>query len=249
MNRVSDNTLEKFSELAKRGVEVNVREVFGVHTFDTITTCTFGVSINSHDGSNKEVIKNLETFLDFSSWRWLVILLLPGFLQTKLGLQSTPDFILNYFETTMRAVLEDRKKRNEESNDILQLMLDAEAETRFVKGEEKGSFQALEAALSKMDDEGAVFKNMKFGEKKLSFTEILAQSVFLMLAGYHTTTVLLSYCSYALALYPEIDAKLVAELKRKIGDKKNIEYEDVSSLMYLDAFVNETLRYYPPITN
>ncbi|RWS19420.1 Cytochrome P450 3A11-like protein, partial [Leptotrombidium deliense] len=167
--QVTDNTVDKFEQLATIGKPVNVREVFAVHTFDTITRSMFGVDVNSHKGGNEKVIYNLEKFLDFSSWRWITVLFLPDFIQTWLGLQSAPDFILGYFEKTVKAVLEKRKQSGEKYNDILQVLLDAEAETEFAKGEEKDSFEGIEETLRRMNEENNIIKTTTVNVKKLSF--------------------------------------------------------------------------------
>ncbi|RWS20491.1 hypothetical protein B4U80_04759, partial [Leptotrombidium deliense] len=68
-----------------------------------------------------------------------------------------------------------------------------------------------------------------------------------MLAGYHTTAVLLGYCAYALAINPKVQEKLYKELRRLFAKEEEINYENLNSCVYLDAFITETLRYYPPV--
>jgi len=50
------------------------------------------------------------------------------------------------------------------------------------------------------------------GEKTLSEDEILAQAIIFFLAGYETTATTLSYCSYELALNPDVQQKLYEEI-------------------------------------
>lgn len=47
---------------------------------------------------------------------------------------------------------------------------------------------------------------------ELTEEEIVAQSFLVFVAGYETTATLLTYVSYVLAIYPEIQDKLIAEI-------------------------------------
>ena len=49
-------------------------------------------------------------------------------------------------------------------------------------------------------------------EKKLTDEEIVTNSIVFLLAGYETTTNTLAYTSYLLALHPEIQERLQAEI-------------------------------------
>ena len=52
----------------------------------------------------------------------------------------------------------------------------------------------------------------KDGQRKLSDLEIVSYSITFLLAGYETTANTLAYTSYLLALNPEVQEKLCAEI-------------------------------------
>ena len=56
----------------------------------------------------------------------------------------------------------------------------------------------------------------------LSTNEILANAMLFFVAGYDTTATSLSYLLYNLALTPECQQKLVAEINRVVGDSVRI---------------------------
>ena len=56
----------------------------------------------------------------------------------------------------------------------------------------------------------------------LSTNEILANAMLFFVAGYDTTAISLSYLLYNLALTPECQQKLVAEINRVVGDSVRI---------------------------
>lgn len=83
-----------------------------------------------------------------------------------------------------------------------------------------------------------------------------------MIAGYETTSVLMSFTFYVLATEPVVQNKVYEEIQQEIGDvnhinvwkewnlsfslKGEITYESLGQLRYLDMVINETLRMYPP---
>ncbi|PVD38385.1 hypothetical protein C0Q70_00999 [Pomacea canaliculata] len=79
----------------------------------------------------------------------------------------------------------------------------------------------------------------------LSRTEVVAQAVAFFIAGYETTASTLQYMAYCLALHPEVQEKIVSEIKEQLGDEVPT-HEGVTKLKYLDSVIHETLRMYPP---
>ncbi|TDL14786.1 cytochrome P450 monooxygenase pc-1 [Rickenella mellea] len=68
-----------------------------------------------------------------------------------------------------------------------------------------------------------------------------------MIAGRDTTASTLTFATYALAMYPNIMAKLRAEVMEKVGPTRRPTYDDVREMKYLRAFINETLRLFPSV--
>ena len=84
-------------------------------------------------------------------------------------------------------------------------------------------------------------------EKQLTEEEMMAQGWIFFVAGFETTAGTLSFCSYELALNPEIQERLYEEVMSAIDIKGDISYEDLSKLPFLDAVLSETMRLYPPV--
>ncbi|RWS23798.1 cytochrome P450-like protein 4 [Leptotrombidium deliense] len=145
----------------------------------------------------------------------------------------------------MTYLINERRSHKVENNDMLQLLLDAETDELNKQDETDNQF--FEESIQSVDNKN-VFKNFIIGSKKLTADEILAQSVLLMLGGYHTTAVLLGYCCYSLAIYPRVQEELYAKLSSVFSKEEDMNYENINSCVYLDAFISETLRYYPPTT-
>lgn len=98
----------------------------------------------------------------------------------------------------------------------------------------------------------------------LNDKEIFGQAAVFLVAGYETTSVLLSFFFYTMAIEPVIQEKVYEEIRdafenvsRSILSKTTaqnnfvqdeITYEKLQQLPYLDMVINETLRMYPPFT-
>ncbi len=86
------------------------------------------------------------------------------------------------------------------------------------------------------------------GSKKVDDNEILAQSVLFFSVGFETSSQLLAYCTYCLALNPDCQEKLHDEIEQILSSNHGqIDYDIVSKMNYLDAVISETLRLYNPV--
>ena len=73
---------------------------------------------------------------------------------------------------------------------------------------------------------------------------IEAQGMVFLLAGFETTASTLSSLIYHVAMYPEVQEKIVEEIRDNIGSD-DITHESISTLEYLEACIMETLRLCP----
>jgi cytochrome P450 len=67
----------------------------------------------------------------------------------------------------------------------------------------------------------------------------------LFLAGHETTALALSWLWYLLAQYPEVEARLLAELQSVLGGRAP-SVDDLPHLSYTEMVLTEALRLYPP---
>ncbi|OSX60761.1 hypothetical protein POSPLADRAFT_1075248 [Postia placenta MAD-698-R-SB12] len=80
----------------------------------------------------------------------------------------------------------------------------------------------------------------------MSQDEVMAQMKVLILAGYETTSISLTWCLVELCKKPEIQAKLRSELSQ-ISSGDPTWDQLTNGFPYLDAVVHETLRLHPPL--
>jgi cytochrome P450 len=72
------------------------------------------------------------------------------------------------------------------------------------------------------------------------------QLVTMLIAGHDTSTASLAWTIYFLGKYPQIQEKVYAEITSVLGDSPP-RHDQLSSLPYLSAVIDESLRLYPPI--
>ncbi|KAM4014201.1 cholesterol 24-hydroxylase-like isoform 1-T1 [Anomaloglossus baeobatrachus] len=77
--------------------------------------------------------------------------------------------------------------------------------------------------------------------------DLVDNFVTFFIAGQETTANQLSFALMELGRYPEVLAKVQAEVDEVIGSKRDIEYEDLKKLQYLTQVLKETLRLYPTV--
>jgi len=76
---------------------------------------------------------------------------------------------------------------------------------------------------------------------------VTAQATLFMFAGYATTANGLTSCCFMLARHPEAQEKLHDLIMSKIDKYGDVCHELVQDIPYLEYFLNEVLRMYPPI--
>ncbi|MCA9698865.1 MAG: cytochrome P450 [Myxococcales bacterium] len=108
-----------------------------------------------------------------------------------------------------------------------------EARRRGVEGEG----DLLDGLLDAVDEEG--------DGGGLDRQALRDELVTLYLAGHDTTSHALSWAALLLSRHPEIDAKLLAELREVLGEAP-ATVADLERLPYLKAVCHEVLRLYPP---
>ncbi|KAI0772037.1 cytochrome P450 monooxygenase pc-3 [Trametes elegans] len=73
------------------------------------------------------------------------------------------------------------------------------------------------------------------------------ETLNILLAGRDTTAATLTFAVYMMCLYPEVCKRLRAEILETVGPTRMPTFEDVRSMKYLRAVINETLRLYPVV--
>ena len=86
-------------------------------------------------------------------------------------------------------------------------------------------------------------KNTKI---KLTTEEMTAQAFVFFFGGFDTTSTIMSFAAYEIAVNPEVQIRLQEEIDLVMNETKGEpSYDVINGIEYLDAVFNETMRKYP----
>ena len=220
----------KMAAVSDTGSNVDVWEWFGIFTMEVILATAFSRDVNLDGGRENPLIKVASDI--FKAGRTLggferVMMVISHFpwsvpLMRFLARRTRAARDWDYLHETALKLIEDRRNAmtttGSTARDLLQLMLEAH------------------------DDNT---ETMSSGY--LSNEEIVAEVMTFILAGYETTSNVLSYTAYLLALNPTIQDRLV----REINDYYDVNpdsslYDAAENIEYVTMVLYESLRMYPP---
>lgn len=92
-------------------------------------------------------------------------------------------------------------------------------------------------------------KNHEEEHERLTVNELAAQAFVFFLAGFETSSTVMTFALYELALNPDIQERLREEIKMILARHENqITYGAMMEMTYMEMVIDEVLRMYPPAT-
>ncbi|XP_068134844.1 cytochrome P450 3A24-like [Hyperolius riggenbachi] len=203
---------------------INMKEIFGSYSMDIVLSTSFSVNVDSMNNPNDPFVSNAKKLFTFSFLNplFLTTLLCPFLvpLLERLNFCFLPISVLNFFQDAIRSIKKNRQKGvHTDRVDFLQLLVDSQNKD----GTSEDSH----------------------GYKELSDSEIMAQGLIFIIAGYETTSTTLMFLAYVLATNPDVQTKLQEEIDAHLPNKSPPTYDALMQLEYLDMVIDETLRLYP----
>ncbi|XP_036597165.1 cytochrome P450 3A24-like [Trichosurus vulpecula] len=225
INQYGDVLVKNMQKEAEKNKPVTLKDIFGAFSLDVITSTSFSVNIDSLNNKDDPFVREINKILQSVTLGPLRLtveilpFLVPLFQKLDLGL--FPKEPIDFLKKSIKKIKEERKKNSQIHRvDFLQLMLDSQTPNNS----EMHSY------------------------KDLSDEEILAQSIIFILAGYETSSSVLSFLFYNLATHPEIQQKLQKEIDAVLPNKEAVTYDALAQIEYLDMVIHETLRLFPIVT-
>ncbi|XP_072262215.1 cytochrome P450 3A29-like isoform X3 [Pyxicephalus adspersus] len=205
---------------------INMKDIFGSYSMDIVLSTSFSVNVDSQNSPNDPFVTNGKKLFTFSFFNplFLTTVLCPFLipLLDKLNFCFLPLSVLNFFQDAIKSIKKDRQKGiHSDRVDFLQLMVDSQNQEGTSSGEES------------------------HGYKELTDTEIMAQGLIFIMAGYETTSTTLMFLAYHLATHPDVQTKLQEEIDTHLPNKAPPTYETLMQMEYLDMVIYESLRLYP----
>lgn len=225
-------------------VDCEMKDVFSKYTNDVISSAAFGYKINSFEDENNEFYLSGKTFSQLSApkqaFKLAMILLLPK-VSSFLKISFIDSKITKFFKSMVLDNMESREKNGIFRPDMINILMNVK----------KGTF-LTNTIEEKLNDGFATVEESSIGTKvvKRVWTddELVAQCFLFFLAGFDTSSTLLSFLAYELCINPGIQEQLYVEIKEthnSLGGKR-LTYDALQKMKYMDMVISETLRLWPP---
>ncbi|XP_055306358.1 uncharacterized protein LOC129570685 [Sitodiplosis mosellana] len=245
----ADDVVKHFLNKVKNGDRVNLemKDFFTRYTNDVIATCAFGLKINSFENPENEFYIGGRELMNFTGLkqaaRYMLVSIMPT-VARALDISYADARVSREFRNTILDTMDMRKKNNIHRPDMINIMMQIREGTLKNQTDEKVKENEGFATVEESEvDKVAV-------NRAWSDDEIVAQCFVFFVAGFESSSTLLSFTSYELAANPDIQQKLYEEIigtDQELGGKR-ITYDALQKMKYLDQVICESLRKWPPST-
>lgn len=219
MSDCADSFTKSFSEQFTKEDDTDMKKAFSKYTNDVIATCAFGIEIDSMKNPDNEFYRYGKEVTNTD-----------GLAQFKAMYKM---FFMMMFPKFAR---------------FIGIELMREKITNFFIG-------VIDDAIKQRDEKGITRPDMlqlmmeaRDKTSKLDLVDMTAQAFLFFIAGFETASSNMSLMAHEIAVNPDIQEKLHAEIDEvleKFGDK--VTYEAVANMPYLDAVFQETMRLHPQL--
>jgi cytochrome P450 len=244
--------LDRLEEVTRRqNGEIDLKELYGGYTMNVIAKCAFATE------PNNIFVKNATKLFTFPFWRKFLDYAVPMWLLDSIKFTVLPPDAMDFFRSITVGLIHQRlgtvQSHHSDHHDFIELLMKARklgsSETsESIKGIDDASFRKQTDDERTLNQNALIGIKIHDGNKTLDEEEILAQSVLFFSVGFETSSQLLAYCTYCLALNPDCQEQLHDEIEQTLSSNQGqIDYDIVSKMAYLDAVISETLRLYNPV--
>lgn len=211
------------------GESVELKELCARYTTDVIGEVAFGIECNSLKDPNaifrrmgRDIVEKPRHSLFVQAFMFT-----DPKLARQLRLKNFPDDVAEFFMGVVRETTTFRETHGVSRNDFMDMMLELKAQR-----DRLGNADIREDDLT----------------NGLNIEQVAAQAMVFYLAGFETSSTVMSFCIYELALQPDLQEKLRAEIFAVL-EKTNgqVTYEAIKEMVYLKKVIAETLRKHPVI--
>ncbi|XP_017041063.1 probable cytochrome P450 9f2 [Drosophila ficusphila] len=227
MNQVAKEAVGclKSEQTSEEGTELDMKDYSTRFTNDVIASTAFGLQVNSFQDRDNTFYMMGKKLTTFSFWQNIKFMLFFTWkkLSKILKLELFDKKSTQYF---VRLVL-DAMKYRQEHNIIRPDMINMLMEAQGVLPTEKTKTTAV---------------------REWSDRDIVAQCFVFFFAGFETSAVLMCFTAHELMENQDVQEKLYEEVQQvdRDLDGKELTYEAIMGMKYLDQVVSEVLRKWPP---
>ncbi|XP_059058018.1 uncharacterized protein LOC131851527 [Achroia grisella] len=225
-------------------VDIEAKDLTTRYANDVIASCAFGLKVDSHMDERNEFYQKGKSAATFGFIAILKFFLLISFpkLMAKIKLSPISKATTNFFKNLVLGTMKNRKDQKIIRPDMIHLLMEAQ----------KGKLKYDDKMVQDTNAGFATVEESSVGKKVIdrvwTDTDLVAQAVLFFIAGFETVSSAMSFALHELALNPEIQDKLVQEIKEnEIRNGGKFDYKSIQNMPYMDMVVSEVLRLWPPL--
>lgn len=220
-----DNIDDEFSILAENNYEFDCKSTLKKLTLMVITRCFFSTQIDESNDLESEILNLLNQVVrkDFwSDFNYLILSFIPSYLRRLINFKKSS---LESLRQLVTEIVCERKKNSHSSVkycDLFQLLLDSEY---------------------------VIHSNEQQIEYEIPEERIVKNLIRFLVSQYDKTTDVLTWSIYILTMKPDYQEKLFRQIKRETESTRTLNYDFYKNLYFLESFIDEVIRMYPPIVS
>lgn len=226
-------------------IDCEMKDLFTKYTNDVISSAAFGYKVNSFEDPNNDFYLAGKKFMEFNTplagLKFLLMQTWPK-VAAWFDINFTDSKVMNFFRSMVLGNIEQRTKQGLFRPDMINILMNVKAG----KMNENNSVQETNADGFATVEESTI--GNKVVKRVWTDDELVAQCFLFFLAGFDTSSTLLSFLTHELTVNPDIQQKLYEEVLEtsKALNGKRLTYDALQKMKYMDACISETLRHWPP---
>lgn len=215
-----ERATSKVVEAAAKNEPVNIYGLAEQSALCSTAALNYSVDLETAE-KNHPLVQSLDAIsMNMGGWKLVMLFLMP-----KIYKLLQPDYPkeagTNLFKAFVSHLIDERKSKNKEEEDFLQVFMDAE-------------YDMQNGADGKTD-----------GKQKMQMDEITAHGIIFFVAGVESVATAMTHTAYFLAMHPEFQDKVIAEVDKAISEG-GLTYDALQEMPYLEASIKEALRLTTP---
>ena len=221
------------------------QDVFGKFSLDTLASCAFGINPKSFEDDSNYFVKcaaRIFTTTTLDGIKAMTRFLPWGSkIHQALGIDIWKPKETKFFIKVIKDTIAKRRETGTRRNDMIDLMIDCMKNIDISDVNDNTESDQYENDM-KMD-------HKKSKNKDITEDQVVATAMVLLVAGYDTTGMTLSFITYYLSQHPDAQTRLQEEIDEAFEDNngKMPDYNTVIGLPYLEMCIFETLRMFSPV--
>lgn len=210
---------------------LNMYQYITLCALDIITQTAMGRNVNAQTNKQSDYVKAVYKLNDIIHQRQKQPWLWPDFMFYTIGQGKEHDWCLNVLHGFTGKVIEERSAEIKKYGGFKKMFHEQP------KGETKKRLAFLDLLLDMVE------------QGHLTLQDVREETDTFMFEGHDTTSAGMNWALELIGLHPEVQERLHHELDAIFGDDddRDITFEDLKSLTYMEMCIKEALRLFPSV--